>query len=95
MRLTQSPTDALLTHLEIQRETQVWSIFGLEWSNHLDERLDQDKYRGKTIHMIHPTYYSTYLSQSQHWVHSPNLEQLCIVPYCAIECQFWISTFYN
>ena len=43
MIITQSPTDALLTHLELQRETQVWYIIGLEWSNHLDERVDQER----------------------------------------------------
>ena len=49
-------------------KTQVWSILGLEWSKHLDEIVYQGKQRGKSIHRILPTYYSTYFLNNRIWL---------------------------
>ena len=41
--INSSPIDVLLSHIVLQRETQVCSILGMELSNHQDEKEYQDK----------------------------------------------------
>ena len=55
MRITQSPIDALLAHIELQRETPIESILGLEWLKHLDETLIKiNREENKSIGFIQP-----------------------------------------
>ena len=53
LRITQSPTDALLTRTEIQIETQVWSILGSEWKFiYMKEYIMKNKEENKSIGFI-------------------------------------------